>query len=884
MQSETSPPAPDAGIRAIPLSRLALAPENVRKTPPDPLAGEQLQSSIAAHGLLENLVVRAGDDGDPSRFLVVAGGRRLAALQSLAAAGDVDTDHPVPCRVVADGEDGAELSLAENAIRIAMHPADQVTAFSRLAASGLDVSFIATRFGMSERVVEQRLRLGNIAPELLAACRGGKVDLATLQAFAVTTDHARQLAVWEEVSGRGYRVTPNQVRRLLTEERIPANAAMARFVGVKAYEAAGGAVMRDLFADEHENGVWLEDPELLRQLAMEKLESVATELETRWRWAETMPEPDWNVLSRLGRVRPRPGEPTDAESAEVEKLRTRREALNGVEEEDWTESMDGEYDNIETRLAEIDKAVSDRATFRREDFSLAGCVATIGREGKLQVVQGLVKPEDMPKAEEGKPSTDTGDANGGGDTDGAGSATEAADKVGTSHVRAPMVSTPAASPVDPRAKARAEAGVGLGLADDLRAIRTALVKTHLAGDFAAAFDLMVFQSARAVFQPHCGYSEQALDITTRETPDRPSLRVNDEDFADWSPGEAELADWSDLPLAWLEEEDDAAQFTALRALSWEEKKKLFAAAVARTVRGQLAFEHGARPEFEATVARLDIDFAGPVRPTAEMLWSRLRKDRLLEIGAKVLGGAWAANRAKYTKKDLAAALEKAFAAGLTPLGVDPAAHGRALAWTPPGFAAFDAGGVEEGDAENDGAGTETGAAPVAEVTRESTAAAEPMPDSESESESESESVASADSDQESKTGLAPVAEIPQPPSAAPEPDPPATEPPPSAGSANESAASGVVDSDTPVSGNGAATTVEADPVSVAARSTDRSGNGNGAGPDPVPANGNGPPAPETAAAGSGEADSLPANGGTPPAAVVAETESTEIPAFPRNPH
>ncbi len=90
--------------------------------------------------------------------------RRLAALQALAAAGDVDADHSVPCRIMADGEDGGELSLAENAIRIAMHPADQVIAFSRLAASGLNVSFIATRFGMSERVVEQRLRLGNIAP------------------------------------------------------------------------------------------------------------------------------------------------------------------------------------------------------------------------------------------------------------------------------------------------------------------------------------------------------------------------------------------------------------------------------------------------------------------------------------------------------------------------------------------------------------------------------------------------------------------------------------------------------------------------------------------------------------------------------------------------
>ena len=37
-------------IREIPLCRLALAPENVRKTPPDPEADASLKASIAASG------------------------------------------------------------------------------------------------------------------------------------------------------------------------------------------------------------------------------------------------------------------------------------------------------------------------------------------------------------------------------------------------------------------------------------------------------------------------------------------------------------------------------------------------------------------------------------------------------------------------------------------------------------------------------------------------------------------------------------------------------------------------------------------------------------------------------------------------------------------
>ncbi|MCY4318618.1 MAG: ParB/Srx family N-terminal domain-containing protein, partial [Alphaproteobacteria bacterium] len=164
-------------IREIPLSQLALAPENVRKTPPDTQADAALKASIAALGLLENLVVRMDEPADDGgeRYAVVAGGRRLKAMQALAGDGVLDADHPVPCQVRDIGS--GEVSLAENVMRVPMHPADQVTAFSELAASGQSVSVIAARFGASERLVEQRLRLGNATPELLDAYRADEIDL-----------------------------------------------------------------------------------------------------------------------------------------------------------------------------------------------------------------------------------------------------------------------------------------------------------------------------------------------------------------------------------------------------------------------------------------------------------------------------------------------------------------------------------------------------------------------------------------------------------------------------------------------------------------------------------------------------------------------------------
>ena len=138
----------------------------------------------------------------------------------------------------------------------------------------------------------------------------------------------------------------------------------------------------------------------------------------------------------------------------------------------------------------------------------------------------------------------------------------------------------------------------------------------------------------------------------------------------------------------------------MRALPEAEKQALFAAAVSRTIKGQLAFEPGARPELEATIARLDIDFAKHVRPGAAMLWSRIRKDRILTIARATLGPVWASSRAKFKKADLARAMEEAFAAD-PPAGLNPKARAAALAWTPPGFAPFDSGRMEEAEGEED---------------------------------------------------------------------------------------------------------------------------------------------------------------------------------------
>ena len=271
-------------------------------------------------------------------------------------------------------------------------------------------------------------------------------------------------------------------------------------------------MLRDLFSREDDSAVWFDDPALLTDLAMEKLRAFKDELATRWKWAMSMVEVDWNTTARYGRIHPEPAERTPEEQAEIEKLEARQGVLAELDDDDWTEELVREAETIETRLDEIEGGIEARAVYKREDFGIAGCIATIARDGTLQVIDGLVRPEDMPNetaAESHAAQTGAGDG---------GSADTAGIETGTDggRIAGPTMSAPMTLPKDREAEARKEAGVGIGLADDLRSVRTALVKANLAGDFEAAFDLMLFQLGRSVFTD--GY--KVARARHRDPPDR----------------------------------------------------------------------------------------------------------------------------------------------------------------------------------------------------------------------------------------------------------------------------------------------------------------------------------------------------------------------------
>ena len=167
----------------IPLEKLTVSRMNVRTHgATDGL--DSLAASIKAQGLLQPLLVRSVADSEG--FEIVAGQRRFLACQRLAQDAPVE---PLPCLVLDAGDDVAalEASLAENLERLPMEPFDQHEAFAQLVKRGQGVATIAACFGVTERLVKQRLALANLTEAIKREARKGDLDIADAQLLALAT-------------------------------------------------------------------------------------------------------------------------------------------------------------------------------------------------------------------------------------------------------------------------------------------------------------------------------------------------------------------------------------------------------------------------------------------------------------------------------------------------------------------------------------------------------------------------------------------------------------------------------------------------------------------------------------------------------------------------
>lgn len=390
--------------RDIPFNQLVLSQSNVRRVKAG-VSVEELAEDIARRGLLQGLSVRPVVDHagvETGMFEIPAGGRRFRALELLVRQKRLAKTAPVPC-VVREIGIAEEDSLAENVQRAPLHPLDQFRAFLALREKGQSEEEIAAAFFVSVNIVKQRLKLASVSPALLDVYAEDGMTLDQLMAFTVSGDHERQEQVFERLKA-SYDKQPYTIRRMLTEGAVRASDKRAQFIGIDAFVAAGGTVLRDLF--QGDDGGWLQDVALVDQMVADKLnaesETIAAE---GWRWIEVAPDFAYGHAFGLRQVR---GD-TVPLTAEEE---TTRDALQAEFDRLSDEYQDADElpEDVDERLSELETALeafeARPIVFDQVEIGRAGAFVSIGSDGQLRIERGYVRPEDELSVESERDAAD----------------------------------------------------------------------------------------------------------------------------------------------------------------------------------------------------------------------------------------------------------------------------------------------------------------------------------------------------------------------------------------------------------------------------------------------------------------------------------------------
>lgn len=590
--------------------QLVKSPRNVRKKKVCKADVKHLADNIHAVGILQNLVVT--QEGE--KFAVEAGETRHEALKYLRKKGKIADDYQVPVKIVAI-EDAVKSSLIENVYRHGMHEVEQFEAFQSMIQSGVERAEICKLFHVTEKTLNQRLKLAGVHPDIRNACRDGEISIDCMMAFTLADNIETQKAAYDEISESGYYMSAERVRSLLTQSAVKSTSGLAIFVGRKAYTSAGGSVTSDMFEDVE----YFNDPALLRSLAKEKLAKAADELLAEgWKWVLPDFQKDWSAYYKLKRLEPVHTDESKRLQAEYDALEAE---LEKTKHDEILQDDDEQLDELYEKLNELEDKIEASKAFSAEQKPLAGCLVFISNSGDLVIEYGMIKPEDVACDAKGEDDVD--------DESGEYSPAE----------RSNGVAAPATV-----------AGFSQTLVRDLWCHRLAATRLALAQSFDVAFDLMLVSMIKSAslhswskplgISLDNGFEESTLGDVKSSLATEKYESLKSEALERFSRMEAEQL-LEDLAL-----------------LDMEEKQKLFAVLTAYSLR--LPTD----PRMEAAHREIDKKLAVDIRktwkPSAENLFSRVKRDTLYHWGCNLLGEKFVTPAQAKKKSELVKALDSAF--------------------------------------------------------------------------------------------------------------------------------------------------------------------------------------------------------------------------------
>ena len=183
--------------KLLPIHKVEPNPEQPRRDF-DEEELEALSESIAIHGIIQPLTVRAFGNG---YYQIIAGERRWRAARMANLT-------EVPAVIVeADDKKAMELALIENLQRQDLNPVEEAMGYHSLMEEyGMTQEEAAGRVGKSRPAVANALRLLNLCPTVLEMVRNGELTAGHARAILVLKDERKQQQAAQRIHALGLSV------------------------------------------------------------------------------------------------------------------------------------------------------------------------------------------------------------------------------------------------------------------------------------------------------------------------------------------------------------------------------------------------------------------------------------------------------------------------------------------------------------------------------------------------------------------------------------------------------------------------------------------------------------------------------------------------------
>ena len=638
---------------------------------------ERLSFDIEARGVLQNLIVaKAKKRG---RFEVIGGGKRMRAMHRIVERGAMDADFEIPCLLIDRREHNAsEVSLAENFQRLQMTPAEECQAFQHFIKEDGDTAAVAKRFGLTQRFVDGRLRLANLAGPIFEALAASDITLDIAKAYAATDQHEVQLRVFEQMR-HAWNPSADAVRRMIADGSLRGNDPIALLVGEDTYVAAGGKIERDLFSEAADDR-WI-DVEIAHQLAGAKMEAEAERVaaETGLAWINPVAATNsWSARSELGvnPVRLPPAPLSEEARTRIDEIDARMDDINAIFEDESAQEEDGvdldklevEYDTLSNERDDLNNPVRE---LPEEWHGEAGRFLILTNKGEM-VLESDYYSEKRLSFEQ--------------DEDG--NITATSEDMPTSG----STGSSAARPSTPEAVAPGgEKPISAKLFDELSVQRRNILAASLLGDPGLALDYAIFALC-----DDRSYESKGTSLKAGK-PQDPAYGDIPQSAAEGILAQAEDA----LDKTWHEPKEVAQRFLAFRQLDDETKAAWLSYVVAVSLEAKKGYNSEYHPIHAVLGSILDVDVAAMWRPTSENLFDRINKTSCLAALIDIGGSELAARYAASKKAELSKTCEKLFSGDAI---VEEDIKERALAWLPEAMKvdfAQDPGGEDDTPVEPD---------------------------------------------------------------------------------------------------------------------------------------------------------------------------------------